>query len=67
MSFLASPLPLPIPGALDPSVLAVQLSGGGNGSYAGLQYSRLNNPLFQLLGGQGAVGQLGGATQGAYR
>ncbi|XP_015266190.1 PREDICTED: pleckstrin homology-like domain family B member 3, partial [Gekko japonicus] len=61
--------PLSVHGALDPSVLAVQLSGGGNGSYlggTGLQYSRLNNPLFQLLGGQGAVGQLGGTTQGAY-
>ncbi|XP_054855494.1 pleckstrin homology-like domain family B member 3 isoform X2 [Eublepharis macularius] len=61
--------PLSLHGALDPSVLAVQLSGGGNGSYlgtTGLQLSRLNSPLFQLLGGQGAVGQLGGASQGAY-
>ncbi|XP_048357249.1 pleckstrin homology-like domain family B member 3 isoform X1 [Sphaerodactylus townsendi] len=61
--------PISLHGALDPSLLAAQLSGGGNGSYlsgTGLQYSRLNNPLFQLLGGQGAVGQLGGATQGAY-
>nr|XP_056703139.1 pleckstrin homology-like domain family B member 3 [Euleptes europaea] len=61
--------PLSMHGALDPSVLAAQLSGGGSGSYlggTGLQYSRLNNPLFQLLGGQGAVGQLGGTTQGAY-
>ncbi|XP_077192600.1 pleckstrin homology-like domain family B member 3 isoform X2 [Paroedura picta] len=61
--------PLSVHGALDPSVLAVQLTGGGNGSYlggTGLQYSRLNNPLFQLLGGQGAMGQLGGTSQGTY-
>ncbi|KAJ6615897.1 hypothetical protein lerEdw1_015118 [Lerista edwardsae] len=61
--------PLSLHGALDPSVLAAQLSGGGNAHYLGspnLQFSRLNNPLYQLLGGQGAVGQLGGANQGAY-
>ncbi|XP_062996073.1 pleckstrin homology-like domain family B member 3 isoform X2 [Elgaria multicarinata webbii] len=61
--------PLSMHGALDPSVLAAQLSGGSNGHYLGspnLQFSRLNNPLYQLLGGQGAAGQLGGTTQGAY-
>ncbi|CAI5781079.1 PH domain-containing protein [Podarcis lilfordi] len=61
--------PLSMHGALDPSMLAAQLSGGGNRPYLGspnLQYSRLNNPLYQLLAGQGAVGQLGGSSQGAY-
>ncbi|XP_020668470.3 pleckstrin homology-like domain family B member 3 isoform X2 [Pogona vitticeps] len=61
--------PLSMHGALDPSILAAQLSGGNNGHYLGspnLQFARLNNPLYQLLGGQGAVGQLGGNTQGAY-
>ncbi|XP_061453146.1 pleckstrin homology-like domain family B member 3 isoform X2 [Rhineura floridana] len=61
--------PLSMHGALDPSVLAAQLSGGSNGHYLGspnLQFSRLNHPLYQLLGGQGAVGQLGGSNQGAY-
>ncbi|XP_053122755.1 pleckstrin homology-like domain family B member 3 isoform X2 [Hemicordylus capensis] len=61
--------PISLHGALDPSVLAAQLSGGNNGHYLGspnLHFSRLNNPLYQLLGGQGAVGQLGGSAQGAY-
>ncbi|XP_053253967.1 pleckstrin homology-like domain family B member 3 isoform X3 [Podarcis raffonei] len=61
--------PLSMHGALDPSMLAAQLSGGGNRPYLGspnLQYSRLNNPLYQLLAGQGAVGQLGGSGQGPY-
>lgn len=51
-------------------MLAAQLSAGSNGHFLGspnLQFSRLNHPLYQLLGGQGAVGQLGGANQGAYR
>ncbi|KAJ7304103.1 hypothetical protein JRQ81_011627 [Phrynocephalus forsythii] len=61
--------PLSMHGALDPSILAAQLSGGNNGHYLGspnLHFSRLNNPLYQLLGGQGAVGQLGGNAPGAY-
>uniref|UniRef100_A0A8D0BNU6 Pleckstrin homology like domain family B member 3 n=1 Tax=Salvator merianae TaxID=96440 RepID=A0A8D0BNU6_SALMN len=61
--------PLSLHGALDPSILAAQLSAGTNGHYLGspnLQFSRLNNPFYRLLGGQGAVGQLGGHTQGAY-
>ncbi|XP_042296125.1 pleckstrin homology-like domain family B member 3 [Sceloporus undulatus] len=60
--------PLSMHGALDPGVLAAQLSGRSN-NYLGspnLQFSRLNNPLYQLLGGQGAVGQLGGTTQETY-
>ncbi|XP_044291150.1 pleckstrin homology-like domain family B member 3 isoform X3 [Varanus komodoensis] len=61
--------PLSMHGALDSSVLAAQLSGGSNGRYLGspnLQFSRLQNPLYQLLGGQRAAGHLGGGTQGAY-
>ncbi|XP_067318198.1 pleckstrin homology-like domain family B member 3 [Anolis sagrei] len=57
--------PLSLHGALDPSILAAQLSGRNLGS-PNLQFSRLNNPLYQLLGAQGAVGQLGGTTQETY-
>ncbi|KAH0631454.1 hypothetical protein JD844_005783 [Phrynosoma platyrhinos] len=61
--------PLSMHGALDPGIIAAQLSGRSN-NYLGspnLQFSRLNNPLYQLLGGQGNVGQLGGTTQETYR